>query len=256
MWKGSKQERAVKAFLAKNRCPEPDRDRKRTDMALFREELEHLFIYGEKGFWERLWDVAAFVHPVSWGIQLLLLLWGVCLAKWHGGEAVAVGISATVPLLGVVGGFELSKAVFYHMWELERSCRYDTRKVAAMKMFLFGLCDLAALTVFSFLVYRKSGDFLHVSFLVLVPFHISSGVYLFILERFPMRNGNVLLIGAGCMMSVMQSLLWPYWESKIVEMETVGCVSVLAISVLFLVGMAVRFCQEREQEDKILWNLD
>lgn len=104
MWKGSKQERAVKAFLAKNRCPEPDRDRKRTDMALFREEVEHLFIYGEKGFWERLWDVAAFVHPVSWGIQLLLLLWGVCLAKWHGGEAVAVGISATVPLLGVVGG--------------------------------------------------------------------------------------------------------------------------------------------------------
>lgn len=248
--------KAVRFFLAENRAPAPDAEKKRADMDLFREQVRHLPVCRKKKIPVRMWETAAFIHPVSWVLQMLFLLCGIYWAKWYGGKTAVTGIAAIVPLFTAVGGYELSKAVFYQMWELEKSCRYDTRSVAEMKLLLFGMCDLAALTVFSLLVYGESGDFLQVCFLVLMPFNVSSGVYLFLLEQFPARNGNVLLIGAGGMMSAVQILFRQDWERLTAALETAGTGLVLAASLLFLAGMIVRYCREREREDRILWNLD
>lgn len=257
MGKGGRgNEKEIGAFLAGNMAPEPDGERKSADMVLFEERVGQLPVCREKKFRVRLWEQAAFVHPVSWGMQILFLVFGIWLAEWYDGEMAIMGISAMVPLFAVVGGFELSKAVFYHMWELERSCRYDTRKIAGMKMFLFGLCDLVVLTFFSLLIYGEGGDFMYICLLVLVPFNFSTGVYLFVMERFPIRNGNVLLLGMGCVMSGVQITCWSWWENSAAVIEVSGAGMVLLVSLVFLAGMAVRFCREKNREDEILWNLD
>lgn len=257
MQRGSREdEKAVRIFLEGNKAPEADEERKRADMALFRQQVRRLPVRREKPFWIRVWEQAAFVHPVSWAVQLLFLAGAVWMAERWGGETAVMGISAMVPLFAVVGGFELSKTVFYHMWELERSCRYDTRKIAAMKLFLFGLCDLAVLSAFSLLVYRESGDFMQICLLVLTPFNLSAGMYLLVLERFPVRSGNVLLAGLGCVMSGVQTAFWNQWKRGGIGMEGMTGYGILAVSLLFLAGMAVRFCREKDREDKILWSLD
>lgn len=253
---GREEEKAVRVFLAGNKVPEADGERKRADMDLFRQQVRRMPVCREKPLWIRVWEQAAFVHPVSWAVQILFLAGAVWMAERWGGEMAIMGISAMVPLFAVVGGFELSKAVFYHMWELERSCRYDTRKVAAMKLLLFGLCDLAALSAFSLLVYRESGDFMQICLLVLVPFNLSTGMYLLVLERFPIRSGNVILAGLGCMMSGVQMVFWNQWRRGDVRLESMTGWEILAVSLLFLAGMAVRFCREKDREDVILWNLD
>ena len=253
---GREDEKAVRRFLAGNEAPEPDRERKRADMELFRERVRRTPVCREKSFWVRLGEQAAFVHPVSWAVQILFLVLAVWMVKGWDGELAVMGISAMVPLLAVVGSFELSKTVYYHMWELERSCRYDTRKIAAMKLFLFGMCDLAALAFFSLLVYGESGDFVQICLLVLVPFNLSAGMYLLVMERFPVRSGNVLLAGLGCVMSLAQMFFWGQWKRGAVRMEGVRSGVLLAVSLLFLAGMAVRFCREKNREDEILWSLD
>ncbi len=253
---GRVDEKAVRGFLDGNRAPEADGERKRADLELFRERVRRLPVCREKSFPVRLWEQAAFVHPVSWAVQIVFLVLAVWMVRYWGGELAVMGISAMVPLFAVVGGFELSKTVFYHMWELERSCRYDTRKIAAMKLFLFGLCDMAALTFFSLLVYGEGGDFVQICMLVLVPFNLSAGIYLFVMERFPVRSGNVFLAGLGCVMSGGQTVFWSQWKREAVGIDGPGSGVILAVSLLFLAGMAVRFCREKNREDEILWNLD
>lgn len=251
-----KDEHEIKVFLAGNDVPEPDRVRRDTDMALFWEKVRELPECREKKFLVRLWEQAAFVHPVIWMVQFLFVLCGIWLAARYEKEIAVAGISAIVPLLAVVGGLELSKAVYYRMWELERSCRYDTGKITGMKMLLFGLCDMAALAVFSLLIRRGGGSYRDVCLLVLLPFNLSTGLYLFVMERFPVRNGNVLLIGMGCVLSVGQMIFGSDMKRLTVRLETTGMGLLMGASFLFLATMAVRFCREKNREDEILWNLN
>ena len=113
----------IRMFLAGNQAPVPDRNRKEADMVLFRERLRELPVSKDKNMWVRLLEQAEYVHPVSWAVQLLAVLTGIWLARGYGGELAIMGISALIPVFTAVGGFEISKAVHYGMWELERSCR-------------------------------------------------------------------------------------------------------------------------------------
>lgn len=257
MWmRNRRNEREIKAFLSGNALPKPDERKKRSDMALFREMVRELPERREKKFPVLLWEQAAYVHPVSWAVQLMFVLCGFWLAKGVGGEGAIMGISAMVPLFAVVGGFELSKTFFYHMWELERSCRYDTRKIAGMKLFLFGMCDMAVLTVFSLLVCGEGGGFMEVCLLVLVPFNLSMGIYLFAMERFPVKNGNMLLLGLGCVVSGLWAVCREWAQPMSAVPGTAGAWLLLAVSLLFLAGTAVRFYRGKDREDEILWNLN
>lgn len=253
---GRRKEKEIRDFLAGNAAPEPDGERKQADLALFRERIRELPGRRKKKFWTRLREQAEFVHPVSWAVQLLFALNGIWVAKQCGGETGIMCISSLVPVFAAVGGVEVSKAVHYRMWELERSCRYDTRNIAILKLFLFGMCDLAVLTLFSFLVYGEGGGLLHICQLVLVPFNISTGVYLFVLERFPMRNGNLLLLVLGGMMAGLQIFGWERWKMGPAVLGRAGTGAALVVSLLFLAGMAVRFCREKDREDEILWSLE
>ena len=246
----------IRMFLAGNQAPVPDRNRKEADMVLFRERLRELPVSKDKNMWVRLLEQAEYVHPVSWAVQLLAVLTGIWLARGYGGELAIMGISALIPVFTAVGGFEISKAVHYGMWELERSCRYDTRKIAVMKLLLFGLCDLAALTVFSLLVYGEGGSFRDICLRVLMPFTLSAGAYLFFLERFPMRNGNLILACMGCGMTMVQVCFWKWLETGLPVSDTVGAGLILTASFLFLAGAVFRFGRGKEREDEILWNLE
>ena len=251
-----KDERGVKVFLEGSHVPVPDRARKEADMELFREQVRKLPECREKKFLVRFFEQAAFVHPVSWLVQFLLVLCGIWFCVRYQGEIAFIGISALMPLFAAVGGFELSKAVYYRMWELERSCRYDTGKIAGMKMLLFGMCDMAVLAVFSLLVWESGGSCQDVCQRVLLPFNLSAGIYLFVMERFPVRNGNVLLIGMGCALSAAQLLFGLDMERLSDRLEMAGTGLFMGASLLFLAAAAVRFCREKSREDEILWNLN
>lgn len=251
-----RERKEITAFLSGNETPEPDRNRKEADMALFRQQLQELPVSKDKNIWVRLWEQAEYVHPASWTVQFLIVLAGIWLAKGFGGKPAIMGISALVPIFTAVGGFEISKAVHYGMWELERSCKYDTRKIAGMKLFLFGMCDLAALTVFSLLIYGGGGSFMDICLWILVPFNIAAGSYLLFLERFPMRNGNLVLLCMGCGMATVQVSFGKWLETGLAVSGMTGAGMMLAASFLFLACAVLWFGRGKEREDEILWNLE
>ena len=246
--------RQIAEFLTENKTPVPDPDKKARDMLLFREVLKEQRISGKKSLWIRIPEQAQFIHPASWLVQLVIAFFGITFLYTHEGEMVFMGIAALVPFLGIAGGYELSRCLYCHMWELERTCRYDSRQNAGIKMFLFGLCDLAVLLLFSGAVYRAGGDLTQIGLYVLIPFNISSGVYLIAMEHISVRNGNLLLFCMGMMMLTLEMIMlkWTQWIAA-VKGGAVGAAFI--ISLFFLAGMTVRYYRNRNWEDRMLWNL-
>lgn len=85
-----------------------------------------------------------------------------------------------IPLIVLVGVWEVSKSNLYDMWEIEQSSRCQLVKITACRMLIIGLTDLFLVTgilaVTSF-YYRQS--LMEVILYGMVPFNISCTCYLF-----------------------------------------------------------------------------
>lgn len=249
-------EQKVAEFLKSNRTPVPDREKKERDMLLFQTLLMERHLYGKKTFVVRIREQAEFIHPISWIAQFIIVLMGIFFTKVFDAEAAIMEISFMIPLIGITGSFEMTKCFYYNMWELEMSCRYDGREIAGVKMFLFGFCDLVILMILSCLVYRAGGGLAEIGLKILVPFNISTGIYLLVIDSAWLRKNNLLLLYAGGLMAGMEILIWSWIEKLLVIVEGEAVAMALVVSLVFLFGMGLRYYRNGDRKDEILWSLN
>ena len=107
-------------------------------------------------WYRRIVNQFKYISPLLWSSQLLAI--GLCmlLISQIGSDtdltAILSAISFIVALLGVVGFPEVCKSFSYQMWELEQSCKYNLRQIAAIKLSIIGTIDqliILAITLFT-----------------------------------------------------------------------------------------------------------
>ncbi len=84
--------------------------------------------------------------PLFW-----LLCAGLCLlvSRLTGAQ---VGLFIVAPLISVIGFSEWSRSFYHGMWELERTCRLDLRRLLLVKLSLMGAMSTLALLVTNFMI--------------------------------------------------------------------------------------------------------
>jgi len=247
--KEREMEKEIRAFLAGIRQPEIEEERKRQSLALFRQQRKRLRFTGKKPYAQRLWEQAAYISPGAWlGQGGVVLLMGFAFHFFYWGKGdILVTLAACAPLFGLIGFTEVMKSYQKDMWELEQSCRYNLRELAAMRLLIFGLVDLVLVAViFAMgLCIGIRADLLILFFLV--PVLLSDSIYLRLMERFRKGFGAMVPAGAGILMAAGWLILcveiWKNVRLAMLLLRPWALAVLLLLSLVLLAESCAQFLQ-------------
>lgn len=112
-------------------------------------------------------------------------------------------MSLAGPVLALLLVVDLVKSFGCNMWEMEAACRHDLRQLTAMRMCIVGAADMAVLAAGSAFYGRKEGNIWEFALFVVLPFLMSSSVYLWELKLFPNKCGGYVLAVTGIVLMLV-----------------------------------------------------
>lgn len=112
-------------------------------------------------------------------------------------------MSLTGPVLALLLVVDLMRSFGCNMWEMEAACRHDLRQLTAMRMCIVGAADTAVLAAGCALYGKKEGNIWEYALFVVLPFLISSSVYLWELKLFPKKYGGYVLAVTGIVLAMI-----------------------------------------------------
>lgn len=164
-------------------------------------------------------------------------------------------LAVIIPLLVLLGVKEISKSSTYDMWELEQSSRCQLTKIAACRMLIVGLFDLAFVTgIVMLMSYYYQYSIIETILYGMVPFNISCSCYLFITVKVDKEENSYYMI--ACMACLIVIFSFILRQQIIFETSMVWIWAIFyVISVLFL-GRAIQIYLKNEKKiGELVWNL-
>lgn len=232
-------------------------ERKQELLHAMKAELAKIPPVHERTVFQRMVTQAEYISPITWIAQILLLI-GVIWAAVTIQNVPAINvISALMPLVGIIMGAELVRSFDYNTWELELSCRYNLRSTIAMKILIIGALDLIMGLVAATIVDIWGTAGVTGMMLILVPFNISTAIYLLMIMKLNRRCSNYLLMGAGVLITlasflanndiVNDGVIKGFISSEFVS------IGLIAASIVILAACIFGLLKNTEKGNKI-WN--
>ena len=156
----------------------------------------------ELRWYRRIVNQFKYISPLLWFSQLLAI--GLCMlligqiSSDTDMTAVLSAISFIVALLGVVGFPEVCKSFSYQMWELEQSCKYNLRQIAAIKLSIIGTIDLLIILAITLLTSLQTElPMWEMALYLFVPFNLACIVSFFVTSLARNKNSVFSIFPAG-----------------------------------------------------------
>lgn len=239
--------------------PEIDRDRKEKTIKAVLDSRQEVRGLTHITYLERLFTMAGYISPMVWITQAVIcMVCGLTLFLYPD-DTFLECCAVVTPLLGCVGFVEIQKDYTCHMWEMEKSCRYDLRQVLLMKMQITGGVDVLLLLLMAALGMGKGISLSEAALAVAVPFFLSASIYLGILFRTDRKISNYILIALGVLLAVLSNGLtsqvrWLELAEQPGFAERAALLTLAAADVMLL---SIRhFWKNYDREEKTGWNFE
>ncbi|SCJ37841.1 Uncharacterised protein [uncultured Eubacterium sp.] len=199
-------EQRLEKALRQYESPAPGQDRKELTKLLAAKALAKKPLTQGKPLSQRVREQAAYISPVTWTLQAVVLLVTLSRLSASNGSQFFTMLSIMAPLLGIIGGCELIRSYDHNMWELEMACRHNLRSIFAVKLLILGLADFLVLAAVIYGTGLNNTKFALTAVMILVPFNLSNSLYLWLIVKLRHRCTNYVLAGAGIFLSLI--MLW------------------------------------------------
>lgn len=261
--KKSDQER-IAQFLQKNQAPKPLPEK----VFRLKQEVRHqaesipFAVLQHSSLPDRLLRQLPYISPWIWPVQLLvLLLFFLLLRQQSIRVETLVLLSSTGPLLAILPMADSIRSFGCNMWEMEAACRYDLRQITAMRLCIVGGGDILVLAFGSCLYGQKMSALWGFGLYILLPFLVSSCIYLQELNHFPGKYSACLLVSTGigvnltcCFLLGNISGRMHAGDMKWLPAVTGGAVIAFSAATVY---SAVSLCTNlKKKEGVIKWNLE
>lgn len=180
----------------------------------------------------------------------VLMDWG---SGWVAVRAMLAEISAMAAGAAVLGIPEVLRSVTGEMWELEQSCRYNSRQLTAARMVVVSGLDLLLFTLIALVLGGKTGlEIWRIMLYLLTPFAGGGLLFFAAFRLLHHRSAIWLLIGLDAGMILIVRRLA---ETRMYEKAAAGIwAAVLAIELLLLVPLFRQSLMKLSEEGE-KWNL-
>lgn len=197
---GKTGEERIKRILEQNRTPEI----KQENVTELKREMERRAdlilcdILPPESFLDSLLRQVPYISPWVWSVQFLaLVLFAAIFRTDLGNMEVMLFLSFLGPLLALLPAVDIVRRFSCRMWEMEAACRHDLRQLTAMHMCIIGGADIAVLATGACLCGNLRGSLWEFVLFVVLPFLVSSCVYLWELRHFSRRQNSSILAATG-----------------------------------------------------------
>lgn len=261
--KKSDQEK-ITQFLQQHQAPKPLPEkvaRLKQEVKQQAESMPFVFLQNSR-LPDRLLRQLPYISLWIWPVQLLvLLLFFLLLQQQSVSVETLTLLSSTGPLLAILPMADIIRSFGCNMWEMEAACRYDLRQVTAMRLCIVGGGDILVLAFGSCLYGQKMSALWEFGLYILLPFLISSSIYLWELNHFPGKYSTFLLVSTGIGVNLMCCFLLENINNRMhtVHMKWLPAVTGIAVIAFSAatVYSAVSLCTNlKKKEGVIKWNLE
>ena len=118
-------------------------------------------------------------------------------------SGMAWSISALLPFMALLTATELYRSAFYRMSELELCCRFSLSQIIMARILILGGGNFVLLTlILTFLNHASSYPLLQAAVYLLVPYLITCGACLLVLNRIRSRESIYICAFVSCLVSM------------------------------------------------------
>lgn len=199
-------EEELRRILARNLPPEVKREeiiRLKQKMRL-RADTMPQSILPESSFFHVLLRQIPYITTWVWGVQIGVVAFFALLLQGNLDSQQPVFLmSLSGPLLALLLVVDIARSFGCNMWEMEAACRHDLRKLTAMRMCIVGAADTAVLTAGCALWGKREGSIWEFALFAVLPFFLSSTVYLWELKIFSGKCGGYALAMTGMVLTLV-----------------------------------------------------
>lgn len=208
-------------------------------------------------------DQLGYIGKRVWLLSAMIVLVGYLLASlsfpqifgWQD-EIGTVWISAAIlPFLSLITISELSRSDYYRMAEIEMSCKYSLYQIMLARITILGSANILLLIALLFLVQNFSPyGIMRIAIYLCVPYLLSCGLCLSILNRTRGREGLVYCATVSGLVSMMDgifsnSILPIYSDSFLVWWLC------LLVASIILIGIQIQKMLEQMEEKRWTYSL-
>ncbi len=148
---------------------------------------------------KRVWVLSALIAAMGWAVALSSPLANL----WHAEAGRLWILSALLPFLALLTATELSRSMGCRMAELELSCRFSLPQVVMARAAILGGGNFLILALLLTLISQSSSyGLLQAATYLLVPYLMTCGVSLWIVNRVRGRESVYGCAGAACLVSM------------------------------------------------------
>lgn len=151
-----------------------------------------------------------FIPARIWAAQIAIItLLGFLIAQ-NGTNVYSAltSITCMLPLISLIGVSELLKSFQHGLWEIEQSCRYNTKQILIIRLIIFGFSDLLITAVLiTFLNLTFETGLIALSLYILVPFTITNMGFLLAFGQMRKQYTNYAIASLGAAFSGVFLLL-------------------------------------------------
>ena len=222
------------AFLKKIRYPK----------TTYRDFLLRQLCYIRK----RIWFCSALIAFLGLAVAFPPSNYGYLLTE----SGMIWSISALLPFIGLLTTTELYRSAYYRMSELEICCRFSLSQIILARILILGSGNFILLTlILAFFKHASTYPLLQAAVYLLVPYLITCGGCLLVLNRIRGRESIYICAAVSCLVSIANITLSNMIKLLYSSLYLNCWLVLFAISGVFL-GIQLRNLL-RQMEDKT-WN--
>ncbi len=198
---------------------------------------------------KRVWAFSVVIVFVGWAVTF----WSPVLIDWHAEAEKIWIVSAGLPFLALMMTAEIYRPLFYRMSELEMSCRFNLPQIITARIAILGGGNFLILTVLLIFISRVSPfNLLQVIAYLMVPYLITCGVCLLILNRRRQGEGLYFCAAAACF-TCMANIIASSAVNLFYSSSILGYWLLLFVFSSVLTGIQIRSLIKQTEERT--WNL-
>lgn len=210
----------------------------------------HKFFLSQFGFIrKRVWALSVMIVLIGWALAFL----PPALNNWTAEAEKIWSVSAVLPFLAMLTATELYRSSFYRMAELETVCRFSLPQIVMARITILGGGNFVILALLLIFMSRASAySVLQVIAYLMVPYLITCGVCLCILNRVRGRESVYSCAAAACLVCVTNIT----FSSTIELLYTNICLSYWMLLFVFSgVLIVIQMRKLLKQTEDKTWNL-
>lgn len=193
-------EQELGRILAQNLPPEVKREeimRLKREMRVQADTMPRSILQ-ESSFLHVLLRQIPYITTWIWGVQIGIVIFFALLLQGNlERQEPILFMSLSGPVLALLLVVDIVRSFGCNMWEMEAACRHDLRQLTAMRMCIVGAADTAVLTAGCALWGKRMGNIWEFALFAVLPFFLSSTVYLWELKIFSGKCGGYVLAVTG-----------------------------------------------------------